>query len=118
MGEKMHHPALHGLPRLYPTKGSVIASNEPAATEESVFAGAIGRASTAYTLLPIVPVTIVANDRSCRTWARTGRRDQGSEITIVRADIARKLELSGPTISISIETVTGEHSRDLLYCPK
>ena len=62
-----------------------------------------------------MPVTLEANDSRCQTWALL---DQGSEITVIRADLARRLHLIGSVVSIKIDTVNGEQSQDLIKLPQ
>ena len=114
--EKLHNRPLHDAPRIYPERESKGSPENPVKQPtNAVFAGAIGRGKSSVTLLPVVPVVVEANDSSYRTWALL---DQGSEITIIRADIARRLQLAGLTISLKIDTVNGELSQDLVKLPE
>ena len=132
-----HHPLIHGAPRIFnvpsqpaqapvrPTQAPSTVQSNPAASVQppqqmatpstSSFAGAINRRKGSYTMLPIVPVVLEANGKSISTYAFL---DQGSEMTLLREDLANMLHLNGPAISITVDTVNGPLSQSLFKLPK
>ena len=74
----------------------------PGETAFDVFTDVDREVRKAATYLPVVPVTLKANDRRYLTWALL---DQGSEITVIRADLARRLGLTGSAISLNVGTL-------------
>ena len=115
---KTHYPLMHEAPRLYPKKSTPPARAAPSEDSQQsrepadAFNGAIGKGNGQRVLLPIVPVALEANGCSVRTYAFL---DQGSEVTLVRADIAKALYL--PALSLSVETVNGRAHQNLTKLP-
>lgn len=92
----VHHPLLHGAPRMYPKVGS------PKTTK---FSGSIATESTKRTLLPIVPVILRANGKKYHLFALL---DGGSEISVIRKKVATLLGLKGRMERVVTRTVDGE----------
>ena len=65
-------------------------------------------------MLPIVPVCLEANGRSIRTFAFL---DQGSELTLVRADIAKDLLIDGPATTMTVDTINGRAQQEFRKLP-
>ena len=111
--KKLHHPLLHDAPRLFPAKRSTSDSADNSHEFSSHFTGATLAATV--TLLPIVPITLKANGRRVETFAFL---DQGSEVTLLKADVAKALRLDGPAFNTSVQTVNGSATQKLVKLPE
>ena len=120
----LHHPLIHGAPRLFPPKTtprvefspkvdykspppspSTARSPSTSGDEATQFSGATSNSAVHRgTLLPIVPVVIKANGTTVKTYALL---DNGSEITMVTKRLAEQTHLQGPIESTTIGTVNG-----------
>ena len=80
-----HHALLHGAPVMWKRRSSSAKKNPPLCGTT--------RASKIITMLPIVPVYVAMDGLSIKTYALL---DSGSEITLIRGDIADALLLTGP----------------------
>ena len=95
----VHHPLLHGAPRLYPKK----VNSKPAT---SGFSGSVATKSTGRrTLLPIVPIILKVNGTDVPLYALL---DPGSEISVIKYKTAALLNLHGRVERVSTKTVDGE----------
>ena len=115
----LHHPMLHGAPRMFPKSGATggrasfaTKAKEPTKEKETDdteehFSGSTAGSSSSAVLLPIVPVTIEANGKLVKTFALL---DAGSELTLVVKSLAEKVELKGPSKNILITTINGTKS--------
>lgn len=119
----LHHPLLHGAPRIYPVKQAGKSTRQnvdfklpssfkspppsrsttPTVEEAPNFAGCTEIVHRG-TLLPIVPVEIRSNGIGIKTYALL---DNGSEITMVTGRIAELARLRGPKGTTKIRTVNG-----------
>uniref|UniRef100_A0A5S6R5R3 CCHC-type domain-containing protein n=1 Tax=Trichuris muris TaxID=70415 RepID=A0A5S6R5R3_TRIMR len=99
----LHHPLFHGAPRLYPARPCSASRTTEQPPEP--FAGAVKqrpRAAKWACMLPIVPLLVAGRDgRMIRTMALL---DKGSEVSMIRLDLADKLHLTGPTESCRFAT--------------
>ena len=113
--KRLHHPLLHGAPRMYPPNPVSFPSTPPASTPppttppatQTPFNGTIRTGPEAQvTLLPIFPVILQENGIIIHTYAML---DTGSEITMIAQDVAKQLKLQGPAQDARISTF---HSQD------
>ena len=115
--KRLHHPLLHGAPRMYPRQPTTMPPAQRGTAMElppqsgaaatPPFNGTVScNMDQQVTLLPIVPVVLHANGQSIQALALL---DTGSEITMLKKEIADKLGLKGPKESSQISTF---HARD------
>ena len=105
--KRLHHPLLHGAPRMYPKTPRP--STTPSLSSTNPFNGSV---SFSYedetTLLPIVQLRVEANGRS---WIGYGLLDPGSQVSMITNALADELGLKGEKIATRIGTY---HGRDPL----
>ena len=100
-----HHPLLHGAPPMFPKSrsteavptafnGILCATVKPALDDKTVF-------------LCVVPIKIRANNRTIETFALL---DTGSEVSLIRTDVARSLGLRGSPFTMKGGTFHGSDS--------
>ncbi|XP_057371748.1 uncharacterized protein LOC130692631 [Daphnia carinata] len=95
----IHHPLLHGAPRLYPQRTGPVSATMK-------FSGSVATKSAgSRTLLPIVPVTLKANGNEYPLYALL---DPGSEISVIRGKTAALINLRGKVERVKTRTVNGE----------
>ncbi|KFD61397.1 hypothetical protein M514_11731 [Trichuris suis] len=97
-----HHLLLHGATQVFPTRSfqNVRPEKEPV----HICSGSVLPFS-ADVLLSIVRARLVTNDNN--TMEVNVLLDPGSEATLIRGDIARKLSLTGPAQNIRLGTFHG-----------
>jgi hypothetical protein len=93
----VHHPLLHGAPRLF---------SKPTSAKPPVeFSGSVSIKSAGNcTLLPIVPVILKANGKEFPLYALL---DSGSEISAINGKTAALLNLQGEERKVTTGTVEG-----------
>ena len=93
----VHHPLLHGAPRLFPKAAST--------TPPVEFSGLVTVKSAGNcTLLPIVPVILKVNGQELPLYALL---DSGSEISAINGKTAALLNLQGGERKVTTGTVEG-----------
>ena len=99
-----HHTKLHGAPPLIPKSNAnkQTSSSLSVANSASAFSGHCGLPSSV--LLSVVPVRVSANGKFVNTKALL---DSGSQLTLIREDVARELDLRGQTQDIRFGTFHG-----------
>ncbi|XP_057380662.1 uncharacterized protein LOC130703059 [Daphnia carinata] len=103
--KRLHHPLLHGAPRMYPKTPQ--SSPTSHSSRKGPFNGAVSFGyENETTLLPIVPMVIEANGR---TWTGYGLLDPGSQISMITSALANELGLQGEK---GISIIGTYHGRD------
>jgi hypothetical protein len=103
--KRLHHPLLHGAPRMYPR--SPRSNTTPSLSSTNPFNGSVSFSyENETTLLPIVPLRVEANGRS---WIGYGLLDPGSQIPIITNALADEMRLQGEKRKTRIGTY---HGRD------
>ncbi|XP_057372209.1 uncharacterized protein LOC130693104 [Daphnia carinata] len=103
--KRLHHPLLHGAPRMYPKTPQ--SSPTSHSSRKGPFNGAVSYGyANETTLLPIVPMVIEANGR---TWTGYGLLDPGSQISMITNALANELGLQGEK---GISIIGTYHGRD------
>ena len=101
--KRLHHPLLHGAPRMYPKLPSTSSTHHPSSTNP--FSGTVSHGDDdETTLLPIVPVLIELNSR---TWSGYGLLDPGSQISMITNTLANELRLEGKRTELKTGTYHG-----------
>ncbi|XP_057374666.1 uncharacterized protein LOC130695542 [Daphnia carinata] len=95
----IHHPLLHGAPRLYPQRMG------PGSTTTKFSGSVATKSAGSRTLLPIVPVILKANGNEYPLYALL---DPGSEISVIRGKTAALINLRGKVERVATRTVNGE----------
>ena len=101
--KRLHHPLLHGAPRMYPKLPSTSSTHHPSSTNP--FNGTVSHGDDdETTLMPIAPVLIEVNSR---TWSGYGLLDPGSQISMITNTLANELRLEGKRTKLKIGTYHG-----------
>jgi hypothetical protein len=101
-----HHFLIHGAPRMFPPKSGgseYYEAKESRPKTNGPTVNSIERLSVT-TLLNVVPVILQANGKIVHTHALL---DNGSDVSLVRADIARSLNLTGKIRELTFGTFHG-----------
>ena len=107
-----HHRLLHGAPRVYqPQSNSNVRQTQNSADPSVSFAPSVNMVSnlskppTFITLLNVVPIKVIANGKVFKTFALL---DNGSDVSLIRQDVANYLNLIGPKRRVTFNTFHGE----------